>query len=91
VIQGVPHCTSADDVYEGHFIPTGTTVIANLWAIHRDESIYPNASKFDPQRFLNDDGTLNNLQFYSFGFGRRICVALKYASFRVSLVATRPY
>lgn len=68
---------SQDGVYEGHFIPAGTTVVANLWAVHRDESIYPNADQLDPKRFLNEDGTLNNLQFYSFGFGRRKCVALE--------------
>lgn len=28
---GVPHRSMQDDVYEGHFIPTGTTVIGNVW------------------------------------------------------------
>lgn len=27
---GVPHCTSADDEYDGYFIPAGTMVSANI-------------------------------------------------------------
>ena len=28
---GVPHVVTTDDVYEGRFIPKGSTVIANIW------------------------------------------------------------
>ena len=28
---GVPHRSMQDDVYEGYFIPAGTTVIENVW------------------------------------------------------------
>ncbi|KAG9003490.1 hypothetical protein FRB90_011179 [Tulasnella sp. 427] len=28
---GVPHSSREDDIYNGHFIPKGTTVIPNLW------------------------------------------------------------
>ena len=28
---GVPHVATADDVYKGHFIPKGITVITNIW------------------------------------------------------------
>lgn len=28
---GFPHCSTEDDEFRGHFIPKGTTVIANLW------------------------------------------------------------
>ncbi|KAG8912436.1 hypothetical protein FRC00_004509 [Tulasnella sp. 408] len=29
--SGLPHASSKDDVYEGYFIPKGTTVMANAW------------------------------------------------------------
>lgn len=29
--SGVPHRLTQDDMYNGYFIPQGTTVIANLW------------------------------------------------------------
>jgi len=71
---GVPHATTEDDVYEGYHIPKGVIVLANLWAMSQDEKKYPNPEAFIPERFLQDDGTLNEDTIsWSFGFGRRIC------------------
>jgi len=28
---GIPHIATENDVYKGHFIPKGSTVIANIW------------------------------------------------------------
>ena len=41
----------------------------------RDEARFPNAGDFVPERFLDDDGTLNDdtPADFVFGFGRRIC------------------
>ena len=68
-----------DDIYDGHFIPKGTMVFGNLWALLRDESIYgPDVDKYIPERFLNKEGAINpTKEFYlydtAFGWGRRIC------------------
>jgi hypothetical protein len=72
---GVPHATSSDDTYEGFFIPKGTTVMCNTWAITRDEKRYPDASRFMPERFLDVNGALTNDDpaGYVFGLGRRAC------------------
>ncbi|KAG1733011.1 cytochrome P450 [Suillus paluster] len=72
---GVPHATSSDDMYEGYFIPKGTTVICNTWAISRDEKRYPNASNFMPERFIDVNGALtdDDPAGYVFGLGRRGC------------------
>ncbi|KAF7429015.1 hypothetical protein PC9H_008253 [Pleurotus ostreatus] len=72
---GVPHRLTMDDEYKGYFIPKGTTVFANVWALLRDEEYYPDADKFKPERFLKDgkiDPSLLN-PIPNFGFGRRIC------------------
>lgn len=79
---GVPHMTSQDDVYEGYFIPKGSLVIANAWAISRDESLYPDASRFDPERHLTAEGKLKDDPFaghFVFGYGRRICPGRHFA------------
>ncbi len=43
-----------------------------LRAISQDETIYSNADAFDPERFFDPDGTLNDDTVdYAFGYGRR--------------------
>ena len=63
-----------DDVYRGYFIPRGTTVIQNIWAVSRDPNLYPDPETFNPDRFLKD-GKINPLVFNPedrvFGAGRR--------------------
>ncbi|KAJ7855936.1 cytochrome P450 [Mycena olivaceomarginata] len=71
---GVPHATTEDDIYNDTDIVIGTIVLANIWAMVHDESMYPTPDKFDPGRFLNADGQLNaDDHTLAFGFGRRIC------------------
>ena len=36
---------------DGTFIPKGTLVSAPTWALHRDETLYPDPHVFDPFRF----------------------------------------
>ncbi|KAJ7935572.1 cytochrome P450 [Mycena leptocephala] len=72
---GLAHAASADDIYNGYFIPKGATVIPNIWAMTRDESMYPEPERFNPDRFFTVDGELNDDDtVLAFGFGRRICV-----------------
>ncbi|KAF8158876.1 cytochrome P450 [Mycena galopus ATCC 62051] len=71
---GLPHATSEDDIYQGYFIPKGTTVFANIWAMVHDEAIYPHPDTFNPERFFTANGQLNDDdRILTFGFGRRAC------------------
>ncbi|KAJ7587011.1 cytochrome P450 [Mycena floridula] len=74
---GVPHRVMQDDVYEGYFIPEGTTMIANQWGMSHDETMYPDAMAFRPERFMNvpdaKDGGPRDPNTIAFGWGRRIC------------------
>ncbi|PPQ63628.1 hypothetical protein CVT24_004381 [Panaeolus cyanescens] len=69
----VPHYTIDEDVYKGYYIPKGTVVVANIWAMSRNEDVYPNAEEYIPERFLNKDGSLKRQDEFlmSFGSGRR--------------------
>jgi cytochrome P450 len=40
-------------------------------AMTHDETVYPNADKFQPERYFSSDGKLNNDTVSAFGFGRR--------------------
>ncbi|KAI0264172.1 cytochrome P450 [Gloeopeniophorella convolvens] len=73
--MGLPHASSEDDVYKGFFIPKGSIIIANAWAILHDPEVYPDPDTFMPERFLNADGTVRDDPALSlaFGVGKRIC------------------
>ncbi|KAJ7520214.1 hypothetical protein O6H91_20G072500 [Diphasiastrum complanatum] len=68
-----------DAYIAGHHIPTGTSAMVNMWAITHDESVWPDASSFKPERFMISDGGVeidirgNDLRLAPFGAGRRVC------------------
>ncbi|TFK74290.1 cytochrome P450 [Pluteus cervinus] len=77
----VPHRIMGEDSYKGYLIPSGTVIIANIWAMTHNESIYPEPEVFRPERFLNLDGSLNDdSRVFAYGFGRRICPGKHLAS-----------
>lgn len=55
VLGGTPHASTEDDYYEGFYIPSGTTVLGNSWAINLNEEYYPNPHHFNPLRFLDEN------------------------------------
>lgn len=83
---GVSHATLEEDIYNGYYIPKGSVVIANIWAMAHDEPIYTQPELFRPERFLDDSGQLNDDDLVvAFGFGRRICPGRHMASATVWL------
>lgn len=76
---GLPHRLVSDDEYRGYHIPAGSTVIANIWAMSRDERVYADPEVFRPERFENLDRETAEFvdpRRYTFGFGRRVCPGL---------------
>lgn len=72
----VPHRSSADDIYNGYYLPKDTLVVANTWAILHDNEAYPDPLRFNPDRFLKDgkiDLNVRDPMVAAFGFGRRTC------------------
>ncbi|KAF8899732.1 cytochrome P450 [Mucidula mucida] len=75
----LPHRLMEEDVYEGMRIPQGSLVIGNIWAILRDETMYPDPHAFKPERWFTDkkeedeDEKRRDPRSYVFGFGRRRC------------------
>ncbi|PSR85691.1 cytochrome P450 [Coniella lustricola] len=55
VLGGTPHASTEDDYYRGYYIPAGTTVLGNSWAINMNEAYYPNPHHFNPLRFLDEN------------------------------------
>lgn len=55
VLGGTPHASTEADTYRGYYIPKGTNILGNSWAINRHEAFYPNPDHFNPLRFLDVD------------------------------------
>ncbi|KIP03405.1 hypothetical protein PHLGIDRAFT_121631 [Phlebiopsis gigantea 11061_1 CR5-6] len=83
VVDLIPRATAHDDEYRGFFIPAKTAVIANVWAVLRDESVYPQADRFILERFLEHGARAPTDA--AFGFGRRICPGILIADESVFL------
>ncbi|RDX72290.1 Flavonoid 3',5'-hydroxylase, partial [Mucuna pruriens] len=77
----IPHCPSETTTVGGYTIPKGTRVFVNVWAIHRDPSIWEKPLEFDPTRFLDAKWNFsgNDFNYFPFGSGRRICAGIAMA------------
>lgn len=84
----VPHAVTQDDKYMGYHIPAGAGILNNVWAIHQDESRFPEPRKFNPERYKDDYQTFseaasnpdaNKRDSFTFGAGRRICPGMHVA------------
>ncbi|XP_020223845.1 xanthotoxin 5-hydroxylase CYP82C4 [Cajanus cajan] len=84
----VPHEAMEDCHIQGYSVPKGTRVFANVWKLHRDPRLWSEAEKFSPERFMNENGEVDeghNFEYLPFGSGRRACPGSTFAT-QVSLV-----
>jgi fumitremorgin C synthase len=82
---GGPRAASAEDECLGFRIPEGAMVLVNQWALNHDEAVFPEASTFRPQRWI-DDPQLPELLF---GYGQRACPGRHMGQDSLSLGAAR--
>ncbi|KAI0041968.1 cytochrome P450 [Auriscalpium vulgare] len=73
-----PRSVERDDTYRGYFIPKGSIVMTNAWALLQDPERFPEPDSFKPERFLTGDNlqkkeTEDIINGAGFGFGRRHC------------------
>jgi hypothetical protein len=91
--QASPHCTDKDDWYNGFFLPKGSTIIHNSWAIEHNpcvlsawqrsltichSEIFPDPETLIPERWLKEDGSFDDkVPSQAFGIGRRVCLGAR--------------
>lgn len=71
----LPHMSSQKCQINGFDVPSGTMLLVNAWAIHRDPNLWDEPTEFKPERFqtseVDDDD--DQYKFIPFGTGRRGC------------------
>ena len=73
---------SPDSEVDGMFLPKGSTVVLNVWAMHHDSTTWKDPEHFIPERFESysslastyaASGKWDERDHYGYGAGRRIC------------------
>nr|AFI71898.1 flavonoid 3'-hydroxylase [Paeonia lactiflora] len=78
----LPRMASQSCEINGYYIPKGSTLLVNVWAIARDPNVWAEPLEFRPDRFLpggekpNIDIKGNDFEVIPFGAGRRICAGM---------------
>ncbi|HSV39886.1 MAG TPA: cytochrome P450 [Nocardioidaceae bacterium] len=65
-------------------IPRGYNVMVAIGLVHENESVFPNASAFDPDRFLNVSP--DYYAWVPFGGGTRRCIGAAFANMEMNVV-----
>jgi cytochrome P450 len=69
--------------WDGHVMPAGSLVLMSQWIVHRDARWWPQAERFDPERWLGEAGagasTRPRFAYFPFGGGNRVCIGEGFA------------
>jgi len=82
------HETAEDATVGGYFVPKGSRVMINVWAIGRDKDLWEDPEEFRPSRFLDScapDFKGSHFEFIPFGSGRRSCPGMQFGLYALDL------
>jgi cytochrome P450 len=89
----VPRLSMVDCIVDGgYYVPSGTKVIVNAWALGRDPESWEKPEEFMPERFMDGGSAAavdfkgNHFQFLPFGAGRRICAGINFGMAAVEIM-----
>ncbi|CAF1421350.1 unnamed protein product [Rotaria magnacalcarata] len=85
----LPRATTQDITFHDYFIPKNTFILVNMWSAMKDEQYWPEPEKFDPERFLDENRQLRNVNhpaMMPFSVGKRACTGEQIAKIQLFLV-----
>ncbi|XP_051233223.1 cytochrome P450 2J2-like isoform X2 [Dicentrarchus labrax] len=83
------HMASKDITLDKYTIPKGTMILPTLDSVLHDESMWETPHSFNPQHFLDQDGTFRKREaFFPFSAGKRVCLGEQLARTELFLFFT---
>jgi cytochrome P450 len=76
-----------EDVVAGFRIPAGCAVLLSPYLTHRHPTFWPEAERFDPDRFLPEAAAARpRFAYFPYGGGPRICIGNAFANMEALIV-----
>lgn len=75
--------------FNGYYVPEGWQILYSIQLTHRDDSIFPEPKKFDPQRFNKEREEHRKTEYslVGFGGGSRFCLGYAFAQMEMKIFA----
>jgi cytochrome P450 len=86
-IHSISRVALEDDTIGGYAIPAGSMIYVSLHAMHRSPKLWPEPSRFDPDRFSPEAvSAMDRFAFIPFAAGHRNCIGAAMATVELKLV-----
>lgn len=79
---------AADSIGQ-YALPPGTDVLISPYLVHRHPAFWPEADRFQPERFLDADTQVERFAYLPFGLGPRACIGEQFAMVEMQLHVAR--
>jgi len=73
-------------VIDGHPIPRGACIMVSAWFTHRHSDYWPDAERFNPQRFIDPNALKHRYAYFPFGGGRHQCLGMHFANIEGAII-----
>ncbi|CAL1285552.1 unnamed protein product [Larinioides sclopetarius] len=79
--------TQEDTNICGHIIPKGTSCVISTYSLHRDEDVFPDPERFDPERFSFENSLkIPEYSYLPFSAGPRSCIGQRFAMMEIKVI-----
>jgi cytochrome P450 len=87
-VPSMPRVAVRDTAINGYRIPEGSFVAISPYYNHHDPTVWPDAERFDPDRFAEDrrEDKAHRMAFHAFGGGVHKCIGMYFAGIQVRAI-----
>ncbi|MCW2752928.1 MAG: cytochrome [Marmoricola sp.] len=87
-VPSMPRVAVRDTAINGYRIPEGSFVAVSPYYNHHDPTVWPDAERFDPDRFAEGrrEDKVHRMAFHAFGGGVHKCIGMYFAGIQVRAI-----